>query len=68
MPPERQEIEFVIKPDGTVEERVTGVAGPDCEKVGEAIEAALGEITERERSSEYYDTAQNTDDTVVTST
>lgn len=28
-----QEIEFIIRPDGMVEEKVTGVRGKDCVKV-----------------------------------
>ena len=62
----KQEIEFVIKPDGTVEERVTGVSGPDCEKVTEAIEKALGDVTKRERTSDYYDESQGSGQTVST--
>lgn len=62
----KQEIEFVIKPDGTVEERVTGVSGPDCEKVTEAIEKALGDVTKRERTSDYYDESQSSGQTVST--
>ena len=34
----KQEIEFIIRPDGTVEERVLGVSGPDCEIITEDIE------------------------------
>ena len=62
----KQEIEFVIKPDGTVEERVTGVSGPDCEKVTEAIERALGDVTKREHTSDYYDESQSSGQTVST--
>jgi hypothetical protein len=62
----KQEIEFVVKPDGTVEERVTGVSGPDCEKVTEAIEKALGDVTKRERTSDYYDESQSSGQTVST--
>ena len=62
----KQEIEFVIKPDGTVEERVTGVSGPDCEKVTEAIERALGDVTKRDRTSDYYDESQSSGQSVST--
>ena len=62
--PERQEIEFIIKPDGTVEERVRGVNGPDCERLTAAIEQALGEVERREHTSEYYATTST--DTKVT--
>lgn len=65
--PAKQEIEFVIKPDGTVEERVIGVSGPDCEKVTETIEQALGEVVKRERTSDYYNESQSTGETVSTS-
>lgn len=51
----RQEIVYVIRSDGTVEEQVTGVAGPTCETVTAAVEEALGEVIKREKSSDYYD-------------
>lgn len=62
--PESQQIEFIIRKDGTVEERVTGVSGPDCEKITDAIESALGKVTRREKTSDYYDEAQGSTDTV----
>ena len=65
--PEKQEIEFVIRPDGTVEERVLGVSGPDCVKVTETIEQALGEVTKRERTAEYYGESQSAGEEVSTS-
>jgi hypothetical protein len=52
--PDRQQIEFIIKPDGSVEERVTGVAGSSCEDITKAIEQALGEVTGREHTPDYY--------------
>ena len=61
--PGKKQIEYVIKPDGTVEERVSGIDGPDCEKVTEAIEKALGEVVEREHTSDYYESGQSTGDT-----
>ena len=64
--PNKQQIEFVIKPDGSVEERVMGVSGPDCEKITEAIEDALGKVTDRERTSEFYDGKQGTTDAIST--
>lgn len=66
--PTKQEIEIVIKPDGTVEEKVTGVAGPACEKVTEAIERALGDVVKRDRRPDYYNQPQGTDETVTTHT
>jgi len=64
--PSKQEIEFVIKPDGTVEERVVGVNGPDCEKITASIEDALGVVAKRERTSDFYNQTQGTDDTIST--
>jgi hypothetical protein len=61
------EIEFIIKPDGTVEERVRGVAGPECEDITRGIEEALGEVAEREHTSAYYDETESADDHVTTS-
>jgi hypothetical protein len=58
----KQEIEFVIKSDGSVEERVTGISGADCEAITASIEAALGEVTKRERTPDYYNRSQNTTD------
>lgn len=51
---EQQQIEFVIRPDGSVEEKVTGVVGPECEAITSGIEAALGKVVERERTASYY--------------
>ncbi len=62
----RQEIEIVIKPDGTVEEKVTGMTGQDCEKATESIERALGDVVKRDHTPDYYDQSQSTDETVTT--
>jgi hypothetical protein len=56
--PGKQEIEFVIKADGTVEEKVIGVNGPDCEKITASIEDALGVVAKRERTSSFYNNNQ----------
>jgi len=50
----REQIEFIIRPDGTIEERVSGVAGPACEKLTGAVEGATGEIIAREHTAEFY--------------
>lgn len=65
----KQEIEFIIRPDGTVQEHVRGVSGSECEKVTEDIERALGDVIKRERTGEYYNPqSQSTTDTVSTNT
>lgn len=50
----RQRIEFVIRPDGTVTESVSGVTGGGCEELTRDIERSLGEVTDRERRAEFY--------------
>lgn len=50
-------LEFVIYPDGRVQETVTGVMGISCADVTAAIEAQLGQVLSQEVTSEYF--AQN---------
>ncbi len=59
--PVRQEMEFVIRPDGTVEERVTGVSGPGCEALTEDLEGALGDVVHREHTGDYFKNQQSDD-------
>ena len=40
---EMQEIEFIIYPDGRVEERVIGVKGENCQQLTAKLNEALGE-------------------------
>lgn len=47
-------LEFIIRPDGRVEERVTGIIGSSCEAVTAAIEAHLGIVASRELTSENF--------------
>lgn len=62
--PERQEMEFVIRADGTVEERVSGVTGPNCEDLTKGLEGALGDVVHREHTGEYFK-AQEADDVSI---
>lgn len=65
---EGQQIEFVIRPDGTVDEKVTGVQGPACEDITRAIEDALGIVSERKHTASYFENREaNTGDAVTTS-
>jgi hypothetical protein len=50
-------LEFVIYPDGRVQEKVTGIVGASCAEVTAAIEAQLGQVLSQEPTSEYF--AQN---------
>jgi hypothetical protein len=47
-------LEFIIYPDGRVQEKVTGIVGRSCAEVTAAIEAKLGRVVNQETTSEYY--------------
>ncbi|NUN63565.1 DUF2997 domain-containing protein [Pseudanabaena biceps] len=47
-------LEFIIYPDGRVEERVTGLIGSSCAEVTALIEAKLGVVVHRELTSESF--------------
>jgi Protein of unknown function (DUF2997) len=47
-------LEFIIYPDGRVQEKVTGVVGASCAEVTLAIEAQLGQVVSQEQTSEYF--------------
>lgn len=57
-------LEFIIRPDGRVEEKVTGIVGNSCAEVTKSIEAQLGEVVSTEQTSEYF--AQNNVETTTT--
>jgi Protein of unknown function (DUF2997) len=47
-------LEFIIYPDGRVQEKVTGIIGASCAEVTAAIEAQLGQVLSQEPTSEYF--------------
>lgn len=47
-------LEFLIYPDGRVQETVTGIVGSSCQEVTAAIEAQLGLVISQEITSEYF--------------
>lgn len=49
-----ESLEFVIYPDGRVQEKVTGIIGTSCAEVTAAIEAELGQVMTQEQTSEYF--------------
>ncbi|MCC7491475.1 MAG: DUF2997 domain-containing protein [Fimbriimonadaceae bacterium] len=53
----KQEIVFVIRSDGTVEETTSGLLGADCEAVTAPIEQHLGEVVGRQATAERYQPA-----------
>lgn len=61
-------LEFVIYPDGRVQEKVTGIIGASCAEVTAAIEAQLGQVLHTEHTSEYFAQNVNQSATAVTNT
>ncbi len=59
-------LEFVIYPDGRVQEKVTGIVGASCAEVTAAIEAQLGQVITVEPTSEFF--AATLDQSHVTTT
>ena len=49
-------LEFIIYPDGRVQEKVTGIVGASCAEVTAAIEAQLGQVLIQEPTSEFFTT------------
>lgn len=47
-------LEFVIYPDGRVQEMVTGIVGSSCAEVTAAIEAQLGQVVSHQPTSEFF--------------
>jgi hypothetical protein len=47
-------LEFIIYPDGRVQEKVTGIVGQSCTVVTAAIEAELGHVVSRSQTAEYF--------------
>lgn len=47
-------LEFIIFPDGRVQETVTGIVGSSCAEVTAEIEAKLGPVTHSQQTSDYF--------------
>ena len=47
-------LEFIIYPDGRVQEKVTGIRGDSCAEVTAAIEAQLGVVQQQQFTSDYF--------------
>lgn len=61
-------LEFIIYPDGRVQEKVTGIVGASCAEVTAAIEAQLGRVVAQEQTSEYFAQSVNQSSTVTAQT
>ncbi len=57
---DKVEIELLFTPEGEVRLKTRGLKGKTCVDETEALERALGSVTERERTSEYYQQAATT--------
>jgi len=51
---EKIEIELLFTPQGEVKVQTRGLKGKTCLTETEALERALGAVTERTKTSEYY--------------
>lgn len=49
------EIILTFNPDGTIKKETKGFVGKTCVSVTKFIEEALGEASDRQYKSEYYD-------------
>ncbi|MCF3606130.1 DUF2997 domain-containing protein [Planktothrix agardhii 1033] len=58
-------LEFIIYPDGRVQEKVTGIVGSSCAEVTAALEAKLGIVLTQETTSEYYARTQQQSETAT---
>jgi len=59
----RREIQFSIDEEGNVSLQVKGAEGGECEALTRDIEEALGVVSSRERTSEFY-IESSTDETI----
>jgi hypothetical protein len=60
-------LEFIIYPDGRVQEKVTGIVGSSCAEVTAAIEAQLGTVISHQPTSEFFAQRAQTDVSAVNS-
>jgi hypothetical protein len=52
--PQKIQLEIAIGPDGNVRIVTHGLQGEDCLAETASLEKQLGEVAEREKTSEYY--------------
>lgn len=58
-------LEFIIRPDGRVEEKVTGIHGMSCAEVTKKIEEQLGCVITHEKTAEYFAQVANQSSSTV---
>jgi hypothetical protein len=62
---QKMEIEIHIAKDGKVTMQPKGMKGPGCLDETKALEEALGKVTSREHTSEYFETVEQEAETVI---
>lgn len=50
----KQELEISVDDEGNVSIKVVGCTGPECVELTKEIEAALGIVTDRKKTGEFY--------------
>ncbi|MEM7129718.1 MAG: DUF2997 domain-containing protein [Chloroflexota bacterium] len=55
---QREEIEILVHPDGSVEYTIKGIKGSGCESISQLLEQ-LGRVEVEEKTGEYYDFGQD---------
>ena len=63
---EKTEIEITIDGEGNVSYKVKGLKGKGCTKATEFLDKALGEVTKREYTQEYYQQSVRTSTRIKT--
>ncbi len=63
---QQTEIAITIDKQGNVSYTVKGLKGKDCVKTTEFLDQALGEVTKREHTREYYERKVKITDRVET--
>jgi acylphosphatase len=60
----KRDLVITIDPDGNVKIEVEGVAGKDCMDFTAWLEAELGDVTDRQFTSSYYQEEEEAETTV----
>lgn len=55
----KRTIEITVKPSGEIQIDAVGFKGADCERATAFLEAALGQVSGKERKPEYHQTSTN---------
>ena len=55
----KREMKISINPDGTFKIEVNGVPGPECLDFTSFLEEELGDVVERERTTDFYQEVDN---------